>query len=97
MSAGNYEQFCADKLDALDRHVARHPEFASERDQAAAGIYCWAAESLLALEGPGDRTRAMLERAAKTAPGYHGVQYMRRRFAEANAASKLPTVVPHTR
>jgi glycosyltransferase involved in cell wall biosynthesis len=95
--AGNYEQFCADKLDALERHVAQHPEFASERDEAAAGIYCWAAESLLALEGPGQRSRAMLERAAKTAPSYEGIEYMRRRFAEANALSKQPTFVPHNR
>ena len=95
--AGNYEQFCADKLGALDRHVVRHPEFASERDQAAAGIYCWAAESLLALEGPGERSRAMLERAEKNAPNYQGVEYLRRRFAETDAASNQPTVVPHNR
>jgi glycosyltransferase involved in cell wall biosynthesis len=95
--AGNYEQFCADKLGALDRHVARHPEFSSERDQAAAGIYCWAAESLLALEGPADRSRAMLERAEKAAPSYQGVEHMRRRFAEAAAVSNQPTVVPRNR
>jgi hypothetical protein len=28
-------------------------QIASERAEAAAGIYCWTAESLLALEGPG--------------------------------------------
>jgi glycosyltransferase involved in cell wall biosynthesis len=95
--AGNYEQFCADKLDALDRHVARRPEFAAERNEAAAGIYCWAAESLLGLEGPSERSRAMLERAARTAPSYKGLEYMRARFAEANAVSKLSTVVPHDR
>jgi glycosyltransferase involved in cell wall biosynthesis len=83
--AGNYEQFCADKLDALDRHVARRPEFAAERDEAAAGIYCWAAESLLALEGPSERSWAMLERAARIASSYEGVEYMRRRIAEVNA------------
>jgi glycosyltransferase involved in cell wall biosynthesis len=89
--AGNYEQFCADKLGALDRHVARHPEFASQRDQAAAGIYCWAAESLLALEGPGERSRAMLERAEKNAPSYQRVEHVRTRFAEADAVSKQPS------
>jgi glycosyltransferase involved in cell wall biosynthesis len=83
--SGNYEQFCADKLDALDRHVARRPELASERDEAAAGIYCWAAEALLGLEGPSERCRAMLERAATAAPSYKGVEYMRRRLAEVNA------------
>ena len=84
---GNYEQFCADKLDALDRHVARRPELAAERDEAVAGIYCWAAESLLGLEGPSERCRAMLERAARAAPSYEGVEYMRRRLAEVNAVT----------
>jgi glycosyltransferase involved in cell wall biosynthesis len=93
--ASNYEQFCADKLGALDRHLVRHPELASERDQAAAGIYCWAAESLLALEGPGERSRGMLERAAKAAPNYQGVGYMRKRFDEADAVSNERTLVPH--
>jgi glycosyltransferase involved in cell wall biosynthesis len=85
--SGNYEQFCVDKLDALDRHVARRPELAAERDEAAAGIYCWAAESLLGLEGPSERCLAMLERAAKAAPSYEGVDYMRRRLAEVNAVT----------
>lgn len=83
--SGNYEQFCADKLDALDRHLARRPELAAERDEAVAGIYCWASESLLGLEGPSERCRAMLERAARAAPSYKGVEYMRRRLAEVNA------------
>jgi glycosyltransferase involved in cell wall biosynthesis len=95
--SGNYEQFCADKLHALDRHVARHPEFAGERDEAAAGIYCWAAESLLVLEGPSERFRAMLERATRTAPGYQRVEYVRARLAEVNAVSKQPTIVHHNR
>ena len=82
---GNYEQFCADKLDALDRHIERRPELAAERDEAAAGIYCWAAESLLGLEGPSERCRTMLDRASKAAPSYKGVEYMRRRLAEVNA------------
>jgi glycosyltransferase involved in cell wall biosynthesis len=94
---GNYEQFCEDKLDSLDRHVARRPEFAGERNEAAAGIYCWAAESLLALEGPSERFRAMLERAARTAPDYERVEYVRARLAEVNAVSKQPTIVHHIR
>jgi glycosyltransferase involved in cell wall biosynthesis len=85
--SGNYEQFCADKLDALDRHVARRPGLAAERNDAAAGIYCWAAESLLGLEGPSERCLAMLERAARAAPSYEGVDYMRRRLAEVNAVT----------
>jgi glycosyltransferase involved in cell wall biosynthesis len=95
--ADNYEQFCADKLTALDWYVARRPELAAERDEAAAGIYCWAAESLLGLEGPSERSRAMLERAERTAPRYERLDYMRRRFAEVDAVSKQSTVVPHDR
>ena len=83
--AENYDQFCADKLDALDRHLARHAELAAESDEAAAGIYCWAVEALLSLEGPSERCRTMLERAARAAPKYERVGYMRGRFAEVNA------------
>ena len=95
--AENYEQFCADKLNALDWHVARRPELAPERDEAAAGIYCWAAESLLGLEGPSERSRAMLERAERIAPTYERLEYMRRRFAEVDAVPKQSTVVPRDR
>jgi glycosyltransferase involved in cell wall biosynthesis len=84
----NYEQFCADKLDALDRHVARRPELAAERNEAAAGIYCWAAESLFALEGPSERFRAMLERAVSAAPGYGRLEVVNARLAEGQRAPK---------
>jgi glycosyltransferase involved in cell wall biosynthesis len=90
---GNYEQFCADKLDALERHAARSPQFAAERDEAAAGIYCWAAEALLALEGPSERCLEMLARAASAAPNYAGIDYMRKRLAEADAAPNQSTVL----
>ena len=87
MSRGpeNYEQFCADKLEALDHHVARRQDLAAERDEAVAGIYCWAVEALLALEGSSERCRAMLECAARAAPGYERVEHMRGRLAEVNA------------
>ena len=84
--SGNYEQFCADKLEALDRHLARRPALAAERADAVAGIYCWASESVLGIEGPSERCRAMLERAEKAAPNYEGLEYMRRRLAETEAA-----------
>jgi glycosyltransferase involved in cell wall biosynthesis len=84
-AAVNYEQFCADKLDALDRHVARRPQLEAERDEAVAGIYCWAVESLLALEGPSERCRSVLDRAARAAPRYERVEYMRGRCAEVSS------------
>ena len=95
MDAGNYEQFCADKLAALERHIARRPEHAGEREEAIAGIYCWAAEAVLGLEGPSERCLEMLERAASAAPKYKGLDYMRARLTEASAVSTQPTVVPH--
>jgi glycosyltransferase involved in cell wall biosynthesis len=87
---GNYEQFCADKLDALDRYLARRPELAAERDEAVAGIYCWASEALLGIEGPSEACLAMLERAAKAAPAYEGVDYVKRRLAEVDSATVAP-------
>ena len=70
-----YEQFCRDKITALENHLARHPEQAGERAEAIAGIYCWAAESLLSLEGPSERCRTMLERAATAAPSYERIEH----------------------
>lgn len=68
-NAERYEQFCRDKLAALDRHVARHPVDRAERDRAAAGIYCWAGESLFSIEGDGERFTTMLLRAEELDPG----------------------------
>jgi glycosyltransferase involved in cell wall biosynthesis len=60
---GRFDQFCADKLAALDAFLRRRPELASEADWARAGIYCWAAESVLALEGASERFRTYVEAA----------------------------------
>lgn len=83
-----YEQFCRDKITALENHLARHPELAAQRTEAVAGIYCWAAESLLALEGPSERCRTMLDRAATAAPSYERVERAKARVAEMAAASR---------
>jgi glycosyltransferase involved in cell wall biosynthesis len=85
---GRYEQFCRDKITALENHLTRHPEQSGDRAQAIAGIYCWAAESLLALEGPSERLRTMLERAAAMAPAYERVELAKARVAEAAAHSR---------
>jgi glycosyltransferase involved in cell wall biosynthesis len=86
--ARRYEQFCRDKISALENHLARHPEQAGERAEAIAGIYCWAAESLLALEGPSERCGTMLERAATAAPSYGRLESSIARFAEATRVSE---------
>jgi glycosyltransferase involved in cell wall biosynthesis len=75
----NYAQFCADKVAALDCHIARNPRIAVERDTAVAGIYGWAAESLFELEGESARYRAALERACALAPEHPRVAALRER------------------
>ena len=77
-----YEQFCRDKITALDNHLARHPDQVRDRAVAVAGIYCWAAESLLAIEGPSPRCEAMLNRARKEAPAYERIERLAARFVE---------------
>jgi hypothetical protein len=67
-SAENYERFCAEKIVALGHFVDAHPELASEREAAVAGIYCWAAESILDIEGPGPRFESFVRRAEELAP-----------------------------
>ena len=75
-----YEEFTREKLAALEHHFERRPELAQERDEAAAGVYCWAAESLFELEGASERAGLMLERAALAAPSYGRVDKVRRRL-----------------
>ena len=66
----HYEGFCRDKLAALDRHLENRGSAETERAAAVAGIHCWAAESLFALEGPSARCRSMLQRALAAVPDY---------------------------
>jgi len=84
-----YEQFCRDKITALERQLDRLPELAAERAEAIAGIYCWAAESLLALEGASERCRRMLELAATSAPRYERVVRTSERVAIESSISKV--------
>ncbi len=55
---------------ALDRHLENRGSAETERAAAVAGIHCWAAESLFALEGPSARCRSMLQRALAAVPDY---------------------------
>lgn len=82
-----YDQFCRDKIAALGRYFDRHPEAMHERNEATAGIYCWAAESLLALEGPTDRCRSAVARAEALAPAYERVERLKQRAAPEPAAA----------
>ena len=67
-NAENYERFCAEKIVALGHFIDARPELERERDAAVAGIYCWAAESILDIEGPGPRFESFVRRAQDIAP-----------------------------
>jgi glycosyltransferase involved in cell wall biosynthesis len=64
----NYELFTNEKILALERFIAARPLLQPERNWAVAGIYCWAAESILELEGPGPRFDSFVARAAALSP-----------------------------
>jgi glycosyltransferase involved in cell wall biosynthesis len=78
-NAENYERFCAQKIVALERFIADRPRLRPERDAAVAGIYCWAAESILEIEGPGPRFESFVDRAAALRPVYDRLQRVRER------------------
>jgi glycosyltransferase involved in cell wall biosynthesis len=82
-NAENYERFCAEKIDALERFLTARPRLSTERDAAVAGIYCWSAESILEVEGPGSRFESFLERAAAVRPTYERLEHLRERATEA--------------
>jgi len=79
----NYEHFCAEKIVALDRFLANKPRLQQERDAAVSGIYCWAAESILEIEGPGPRFESFVDRAATLDPDSKRLQQIRTRASAA--------------
>jgi glycosyltransferase involved in cell wall biosynthesis len=81
--AENYERFSAEKIAALERYIARKPCLQPERNAAISGIYCWAAESILELEGPGPRFESFVGRAAALYPDYERLKRLRQRASEA--------------
>lgn len=91
-----YDQFCEDKLAALDRYFARFdgsPPLAALARRASAGVYLWAAESLLGLEGPSPRFEGYCEEAARFDPGsprLANTQAAAEQARKAAAAAKSP-------
>jgi glycosyltransferase involved in cell wall biosynthesis len=73
----NYEQFCAEKIAAIEGFIAGRPHLRPERDACVTGVYCWAAESLLDIEGPGLRFESFVERAAALSPQDERLQRVR--------------------
>jgi glycosyltransferase involved in cell wall biosynthesis len=82
----NYDLFAAEKVAALDRFIADRPDLQPDRTAAITGIYSWAAESLLEIEGPGPRVDSFVERAAKLSPDDERVDRVRGRAYAAAAA-----------
>jgi glycosyltransferase involved in cell wall biosynthesis len=82
-NAENYERFCAQKIVALERFIADRPNLQHERKAAVSGIYCWAAESILELEGPGPRFESFVARAAAICPEDERLQRVRNKGSEA--------------
>ena len=78
----NYERFCAEKIVALERFIADKPRLQSDRNRSVAGIYCWAAESILEIEGPGPRFESFVDRAAALRPEDERIQHVRTRATE---------------
>jgi Glycosyl transferase family 2 len=85
-NAENYEDFCAQKIGALERFIADRPRLQRERDGAIAGIYCWAAESILDIEGPGPRFKSFVDRAAALCPEDERLERVRDQAAKLGAS-----------
>jgi glycosyltransferase involved in cell wall biosynthesis len=81
-NAENYDCFCAQKIVALERFIADRPRLQPERDAAVAGIYCWAAESILEIDGPGPRFESFVDRADALDPEDKRLQRVRDRAKE---------------
>jgi glycosyltransferase involved in cell wall biosynthesis len=90
-----YDQFCADKLAALDRYFAPFeatPPVAALDRRARAGVYLWAAESLLGMEGPSQRFETYCERAASFDPGSPRLTNARAAAEQVRQAAATPPV-----
>ncbi len=81
--AENYERFCAEKIVAIERFIADRPPLKPERIAAVTGIYCWAAESVLEIAGPGPRFESFVARAAALSPEDERLQRVRNRAGDA--------------
>jgi glycosyltransferase involved in cell wall biosynthesis len=88
----NYELFTNEKVLALERFIATRPHLQPERNASVAGVYCWAAESILELEGPGPRFNSFVARAAALSPENERLQRVRDRVLAAGEHRYPPTI-----
>lgn len=83
--AVRYKQFCADKIASLTRYLDRRTHLPAERDEAIAGIYCWAAESIFGLEGESELFDTFVDLAGRHDPNserYARLDGMRQRLRQ---------------
>jgi glycosyltransferase involved in cell wall biosynthesis len=88
-----YDQFCQEKISALKAHlVCGEDQTLSVAlwRQCSAGVYCWAAESILELEGPSDRVLWYLDLASELDPGYERMMALRADLRARNAGKSSP-------
>lgn len=91
-NAEHYERFRSEKIVALEHFVADRSHLQSEHDEAVMGIYCWAAESILEIEGPGPRLESFVDRAAALSPNHERLQRVLSRAREAASDRTLSEV-----
>ena len=80
--ASLYERFCRDKSTALERFFSQQPDLPVMRSlkrQAYVGLYLWAAESVLELDGPGERFSHWCDQAAALDPAHRRLNWLRRK------------------
>jgi glycosyltransferase involved in cell wall biosynthesis len=90
--AEHYERFCSEKILALEHFLADRPHLQAEHDEAVTGIYCWSAESILEIEGPGPRFESFVARAAELFPDDERLQRVVSRAREEPIAQDLGEV-----
>lgn len=80
--ASLYERFCRDKSTVLERFFSQQPDvpvIRSLKKQAYVGLYLWAAESVLELDGPGERFTQWCDKAAAIDPAHRRLNWLRRK------------------
>ncbi|MBI3416685.1 MAG: glycosyltransferase [Verrucomicrobia bacterium] len=93
--AATYEQFCQDKITALGRHLTRAGVGIDHEiyREAVGGIYAWAAESLLRIEGQSAEFERLFNLAESLAPSAKPLESVRQRIS-AKTEARDPTSDP---
>ncbi len=90
----NYERFVSEKVRAIDEYLGRYPTDAVTehvRNEAVAGVYAWAAESIYGMEGATDGFRRFVERGAAHDPRYDRIVRLKALDVAAGSSGGLPS------